>query len=141
MAAINRLLSCYQTGNAPADPAALLRRYIEAVEEYEDRDIEAGVDLLIKGKVPGINGSFAPTPPQVATASRMALEKRVDAEALERRLHPRLPPPDVEKTPEARERVRKMVASLTGKLGDNLRTEEAARAAQRRARLFRGDAA
>lgn len=53
-----------------------------------------GVQLLLAGSVPEHDGRYAPTAPQVARAARMALDKRVDAESLERRLHPVLPAPD-----------------------------------------------
>lgn len=95
----------------------MFRRYLEAVDEFTADDIDGGVDLLMKGKLPGYNGNFAPTPPQLASAARIVRDKRLDSEALTRRCTPRLSAPDVAKTPEQRARARAKMEEFVRSVG------------------------
>lgn len=113
LAAIDKMLSAFPPLNVPGTADEVLRRYVEAVEDRFDIDIEGGVDLIVKGKVPGYSGAFAPTPPQFATAVRIAQDQRVSRE-MDRR--PRLPPPDVVRTAESMARVRSMTEEIGEKL-------------------------
>ncbi len=128
--AISKLLSPFPAGAAQGTADEVIRRYLEAVEEFIADDIEAGVDFIMKGKLAGYNGNFAPTPPQLATAARTMRDKRLDHEALMRRYTPRIAPPDVERTPEAQQRVRQVMAQAVKTIGaaDGAPTEEAAAA-------------
>ena len=85
IAAINALLSPFPAGVTQGPAEEVFRRYLEAVDEFTADDIDGGVDLLMKGKLPGYNGNFAPTPPQLASAARIVRDKRLDSEALTRR--------------------------------------------------------
>lgn len=116
--------------NTDADGAA--RGYLLAIEDYPLGDVQAAVRLLITGQFAEHDGRYPPTPPQLGRACRHVLNRRVEAEDRDRRLHPHLPPPDVVKTAESRARVAGMVAQLVGKMAETARTEDAA-AAKRRA--------
>lgn len=89
-----------------------MRRYLDAVEEFAPFDVEDGVDLLMKAKIPGYDGRFAPTPPQLATASRKARDKRLEDMARARRLRPALPAPPIEHTDDERERAKAKVSEF-----------------------------
>ena len=121
--AITKLLSPFPAGNTQGTADEVLRRYLDAVEEFYPFDIEDGVDLLMKAKIPGYDGRFAPTPPQLATASRVARDKRLDAMSRERRLRPALPPPDIEKTPEQRARAKAKVAEFVASVSPDPQDE------------------
>lgn len=105
---INRLLACFRTpGQAdPADAEQQFRNYIFAVDDYHAADVEAAVEALIKGTAPGVNPSFLPPPPVVGAECRRQMNLRLDRE---RDRRPKLPPPDVERTPESQARVRELV--------------------------------
>lgn len=117
IAAINALLSPFPAGVTQGPAEEVFRRYLEAVDEFTADDIDGGVDLLMKGKLPGYNGNFAPTPPQLASAARIVRDKRLDSEALTRRYTPRLPAPDIAKTPEQRARARAKMEEFVRSVG------------------------
>ena len=116
------------------DPEEALRRYFEAIEDFPAYDLETAVTLFVKGRVPGFDGRFAPTPPMLATACRQAAEMRQREAYLESFNNPRLPPPDIEKTDERRHRARALmeqtVANLTA--GTAVETAEAEAASKAR---------
>jgi len=114
--------------------------YFEAVSIYEAQDVEAGIADLLSGSVPGHNPSYVPPAPVVASATRRAMERRTDRLAREKALHPRLPPPDVEKTPESRARVKAMVNGLVNNFAEQHRTEDAAAAKRKHDRLVKANA-
>lgn len=86
-----------------------MRRYVEVAAGFDVDLVERGVDLLLTGAIPGYDGRFAPTPPQLGTACRRAAEKRAHERYLEGFTAPRLPAPEIEKTPEQREHAKAMV--------------------------------
>ena len=79
--------------------------------------------MFIKGQVPGHDGRFAPTPPMLAGACRLVLERENRARYLEGLSAPRLPSPDIEKTPEQRERAKAKVAEFVASVGADAMTE------------------
>ena len=107
----------------------MLRVYFEALVDYETRDIEAGIQNMLSGKVDGFNPSFLPPAPLVAKAIRAAMHQRLDTE---RRTRPALPPPErKDPTPEQKERVRVLMEDFTRRYTSE--RSEAERAEQRRA--------
>jgi hypothetical protein len=68
----------------------MVKTYLHAVSIYETRDVIQGISDFITGNVPGHNPAFAPSAPQVGSAVRRAMERRVEAERLDRL---QLPPP------------------------------------------------
>lgn len=82
------------------DAEAALAAYELVMRQADERDLQPGFMLLINGEYPGHDGRFAPTAPQLASAIRMARDKRLESERLDRIAQPRLPAPDIEKTPE-----------------------------------------
>lgn len=86
-----------------------MRAYLLAVEDYPADDVEAAVAMLIKGTAPGINPSFRPKPSEVGAECRRQMNLRLDHEARERAYRPKLPPPDIERTPESQARVRELM--------------------------------
>lgn len=122
---LRKLFSAFPVTNN-ADPEENLRRYFEAVEEYAFWDLETAVDRFIKGKVPGFEGRFAPTPPMLAAQCRRALEERLASEARKR---PRLaaPEPEEVKDPKIAAGLRKLAEDL----GRKMLTDEAAKERKR----------
>jgi len=112
-AAFQRLFRTYRFVE-PAEADEMLRVYFEALSDYETQDIEAGIRDMLSGRVDGFNPSFLPPAPLVAKSVRAAMMTRLDSEARTRL--PALPPPDIEKTPESRARVKAMVDELIAKL-------------------------
>lgn len=136
LAVVNRLLSPFPAGGQGAGED-VLREYVRVAQSYTDADLTAGADLLMSGRFPGYDGRFAPSPPQFGAACRKALEDRLDAEAIDRRMRPRLAPPDVEKTDESRKRVLARTAELVEALAAQQRTEDAQVERERKARQAR----
>jgi hypothetical protein len=130
--ALERLFRTYQQSDrGDALDVALERMerakvYFEAVEQYELRDIEAAVSSFLSGSAPGHNPSFIPPAPVVAAEVRRQLNLRLDHAA--RIAKPKLPPPDVVKTPESRARVKARVDELVANLAAEHRTDDAAKA-------------
>jgi len=112
-AAFQRLFRTYRFVE-PAEADEMLRVYFEALDDYETQDIEAGIRNMLSGRVDGFNPSFLPPAPLVAKSVRAAMMARLDSEARSRL--PALPPPDIEKTPESRARVKAMVDELIANL-------------------------
>ena len=112
----------------------MLHNYLLAVDDYAADDVEAAVTLYIKGAMPGFDGRFAPTAPMLATGCRKAVEDRSRVAYLAGMQMPRLPPPDIEKTDEQRQRARALmeqtVANLTA--GAAVETAEAEAASKAR---------
>lgn len=118
-AALERLFRTYPSlgkGSTPEEIsrslAAAAQVYYEAVAPYTADDVEVAVNAFLTGTVPGHNTAFAPTAPMVGSACRRAMEKRVDAENLRRRLRPALPKPDIVHTDEERARAKALVADF-----------------------------
>lgn len=111
----------FQSGDADAALAA----YAMVIGQADQRDVEAGVMMIINGQLPGFDGRFAPTATQLARAIRICLERRVDREIAERRALP--PPPDdwVDDPPEVKARNRARMDELAASLAAQHRTEEA----------------
>lgn len=107
------------------DLTATIKTYLHAVSIYETRDVIQGISDFITGNVPGHNAAFAPSAPQVGSAVRRAMERRVEAERLDRLALP--PPPDdfEQDPPDVRARNKARMDALAEQLAANLRTEEA----------------
>jgi hypothetical protein len=129
---IKRLLAAFPPVNG--DPALVLHNYLMAVEDWAADFVEDGVTLILKGKLPGHDGRFAPTPPMVATACRMSAEASARAQYLNRLKTPALPAPDIKHTPEERARAKaKVQAFIEGVAAADLHvtTEERKRQQER----------
>lgn len=106
--------------------------YFKAVDDYRSDDVEAGVALILQGRLPNFNGNFAPTAPQVSTACRIALEARLKSEHDWR---PKLPKPDVVKEPGSQERVKAKLQEMYRPAAQPVEgTDYAALEAERKAR-------
>ena len=112
---IQRILALWPS-QAADDGEELLRAYLLAVEDYHADDVTRAVDTMVKGTAPGINPGFRPKPSEVGAECRRQLNLRVDRENLDKRLHPALPPPDIERSPESRARVAAMVKQVAANL-------------------------
>lgn len=120
IAQINRLLSAFPaTGSA--NPDDQLRAYFEATDEYILWDLETAVGRYLRGKVPGFDGRFAPTPPMLAGQCRRAMEERLERDRMDRLRAPLPPPDDPPKDPRIADGLRKLAADL----GASMRTAEA----------------
>lgn len=104
---IQRLLAGFPP--VSGDPALVLHNYLMAAEDWTADQVEDGVTLILKGKLPGHDGRFAPTAPMFAAACRLAAETAARARYLEGIMAPRLPPPDIVHTPEERARAKAQV--------------------------------
>lgn len=91
--------------------------FLTALDGFAVDLVEDAVDLVLRGELPGHDGRFAPTPPQLASAARIVRDKRLDSEALTRRYTPRLPAPDIAKTPEQRARARAKMEEFVRSVG------------------------
>jgi hypothetical protein len=137
-AAFERLFRTYGPlgqGSTPEEVARdrieRIKVYFDAVALYEERDVEEAVENFLNGSAPGVsNFSFAPPAPVVGAEVRRVMNLRLDHEARIRK--PALPPPDIEKTDESRERVRLLAAQAIDKLASDLRTDDAAKTADRK---------
>lgn len=135
MTAIDRMLSGFPPLNAQGSAEEVLSRYVEAVRDRFDIDIEAGVDIVNRGELPGFTGAFAPTPPQFASAVRIAQDKRAAREARDRALRPALPAPLIEHSAESRAKMADMVAGVVANLKSVTADEDEA-ASKRRAEMW-----
>lgn len=107
------------------DGEAALAAYEIVLSEADPRDMQPGVMILINGELPGHDGRFAPTAPQLARAIRTARDKRLDHEAEERA---RLPKPDdewVDDSPDVKARNKARLDELAANLAKSMRTDEA----------------
>ena len=130
--ALDRLFRTYQQSDRNADPGDLARErmarakvYFEAVSIYEPGDVEQAVMDFITGNVPGHNPAFAPSAPQVGSAVRRAMERRLEAARLNKLALP--PPPDewVDDAPDVKAKNKARLDALAADLAAVLRTEEA----------------
>lgn len=100
---IQRLLAAFPV-TSQADPALVLHNYLTAIDDWHADHVEDAVTMFIKGEVPGHDGRFAPTAPMLARACGLVLERENRNRYLAGLQQPRLPKPDIEKTPEQRAR-------------------------------------
>lgn len=131
--ALDRLFRTYEKSDRNVDPGDLARDrmakarvYFEAVGPYEACDVEQAVTDFLTGNVPGgWNVAYAPSAPQVGSAVRRAMERRVEAERLNRLALP--PPPDdfVQDPPEVRARNRAMMDALAASLASTMDMDKA----------------
>lgn len=127
---IKRLLASFPP--VSGDPALVLHNYLTAVSGFASDFVTDGVDIIIRGELPGHDGRFAPTPPMLATACRIATERLARARYLDGIKAPRLPKPDIPKTDAARQRVREQMKHAAETIGAvNLDTSEAEMAASK----------
>jgi hypothetical protein len=107
------------------DLGATIKTYLHAVSIYETRDVIQGISDFITGNVPGHNPAFAPSAPQVGSAVRRAMERRVEAERLDRL---QLPPPAddfVQDPPEVRAKNRATLDALAASLASTMDMDKA----------------
>jgi hypothetical protein len=107
------------------DLGATIKTYLHAVSIYETRDVIQGISDFITGNVPGHNPAFAPSAPQVGSAVRRAMERRVEAERLDRL---QLPPPAddfVQDPPDVRAKNRAMLDALASSLASSMDMDRA----------------
>lgn len=127
---IKRLLASFPPVNG--DPALVLHNYLTAVSGFATDFLTDGVDLIIRGELPGHDGRFAPTPPMLATACRLAAEKNARQRYLAGLGAPQLMASTIEKTDEQRQRVREKAKYAAQTIGAvNLDTTEAEMAASK----------
>jgi hypothetical protein len=111
----------------PGDLAAQIEAYGIALEGHDPRDIEAAVRRFIRGEVDGHNQSFPPTASKLGGVVRQCLAERLDSEHRARMAQPQLPPPDIEKTTEGRQRVRALTEKAIKDLSEKMLTPDARR--------------
>jgi len=121
---IQRLLAGFPA-TSQAEPALILHNYLMAVEDWSADFVEEGVTLVLKGRLPGHDGRFAPTAPMLATACRMAAEQAARTNYLRRISTPALPAPTIAHTDEERTRARAKVAEFVASVSDDQQNEEA----------------
>lgn len=88
--------------------------YFEAVEPYQTGDILDAVTNFLTGKAPGVNPSFAPPAPALASECRRVMNLRLEHERI---MRPALPPPP---EPEISEAERARVAAGFKRLSESL---------------------
>jgi hypothetical protein len=101
----------HQRSNNPAEE---LRLQLKATAGFEVELVEEAASMFTTGEVVGHSGEWRPSPAVVAYACRQAAARRNRRAYLDRLDRPRLPPPQVEKTPESRQRFRQMFAHFLG---------------------------
>jgi hypothetical protein len=106
------------------DLAATIKTYLHAVSIYETQDVIQGISDFITGNVPGHNAAFAPSAPQVGSAVRRAMERRVERERLDRLALP--PPADdfVQDPPEVRAKNRALLDKLAADLASSMQMDD-----------------
>lgn len=122
--AFQRLFRTYRFVD-PGEADEMLRVYFEALVDYETRDIEAGIQNMLSGRVDGFNPSFLPPAPLVARSVREALNQRLDAEHRERKA---LSPPAndfVQDPPEVRAKNRALLDQLATDLASTMDMDRA----------------
>lgn len=131
--ALDKLFRTYDRSDRNGDPGDLARDrmakakvYFEAVEPYEAQDVEQAVNDFLTGNVPGgWNVAYAPNAPQVGSATRRAMERRVERERLDRLALP--PPADdfVQDPPEVRAKNRARLDALAASLASSMQMDDA----------------
>ncbi len=133
--AIRRLLGSFaevparpgETQEQRAERMALqVHNYLTAIDGFDIGLVEDGVDLVLRGELPGHDMRWAPTPPMLATACRAAADKSARQRYLAGIKAPRLPPPDITHSPEERERARQKVAEFIASQGPSFAEQQAA---------------
>lgn len=109
------------------DGETVLAAYEWVMQGESERDVIDGVDLVMRRKLPGFDGRFAPTAPQLAQAIQMARDRRLESERRSRLLLP--PPASREVSPEERA----VVAGKFSKFIANVGVARSNEAALRRA--------
>lgn len=110
------LLGSFPTFSS-GDGEAALAAYEVVMRAADERDLQPGFMVLLNGEYPGHDGRFAPTAPQLASAIRIARDKRLESERYDKLRHPRLPPPDIEKTPEQMARAKAQLQEFINSVG------------------------
>jgi hypothetical protein len=106
--------------------------FLTALDGFAVGLVEDAVDLVLRGELPGHDGRFAPTPPMLATACRMAAEKNARRNYINGIRQPRLAAPEIRKTDEQRQRVKELAKHAAETIGAvNLDTSEAEMAASK----------
>jgi hypothetical protein len=102
-----------------------VKTYLHAVSIYETQDVIQGISDFITGNVPGHNPAFAPSAPQVGSAVRRAMERRVESDRLNRLSLP--PPPDdfEQDPPEVRAKNRARMDELAASLASAMDMDSA----------------
>ena len=110
---INRLLASFPATQSGASDDAL-DGYEIGIADVPAEFVAIAMTRFLSGKVPGQHLSFPPSPAQLASEARVHWHKRLDDARRERELHvATLPSPaPVQHSPEARERISKMVADF-----------------------------
>lgn len=127
---IQRLLSAFPD-TMRGDPTLLLHNYLTAIEDYTADTVSDAVDMFLRCEIPAFDGRFAPTAPVLASGCRFAAEKAARANYLSRLAAPKLPPPQIEHTPEERERIRAMAREAAATLASPAAEHEAEIAARK----------
>lgn len=100
--------------------------YFEATAPYEAQDVDRAVSDFLAGDVPaGWNVAYAPSAPQVGSAVRRAMERRLEAQRIGRIA---LPPPadDFEQDPpEVRAKNRARLDALAASLASAMEMDRA----------------
>ncbi len=106
------------------DLGATIKTYLHAVSIYETQDVIQGISDFITGRVPGHNAAFAPSAPQVGSAVRRAMERRLEAERINRLSLP--PPADdfVQDPPEVRAKNRALMDELAKSLASSMQMDD-----------------
>jgi hypothetical protein len=107
----------FQTGDAEA----ALTAYQLVIAKEDQRDLQDGVMLIIDSRLPGHDGRFAPTAPQLARAIRICRDKRIEAETKQAKLLTGASPsddwlPNEAQRARGRQVLEKLSASLTAQL-------------------------
>lgn len=132
--AIRRLFGQFPELGGPPDESLAERAerlalrttgYLMALDGFAFEIVEDGVDLVIRGELPGHDGRFVPTAPMLASACRLAAEKHARQRYLNGIKAPRLPAPDIVHSAESQARVRDLAKHAAEVIGAvNLDTTE-----------------
>jgi len=140
-AAFERLFRTYGPlgqGSTPEeitrDRIERIKVYFDAVAIYLEDDVEAAVEAVLTGSAAGMNPNFAPPAPAFAGECRRQMNMRLRRAELARLGHPRLPPPDIEKTDEQRQRARAKMEAAIDSLSSGTALESAESLAASKAR-------
>lgn len=107
------------------DLAATVKTYLHAVSIYETRDVIQGISDFITGNVPGHNTAFAPSAPQVGSAVRRAMERRLNSERLDKLALP-APADDFQQDPpEVRAKNKARLDALAASLASTMEMDRA----------------
>lgn len=127
------LLGSFPTFSS-GDAEAALAAYEIVMSNAAEQDLQPGFMILINGEYPGHDGRFAPTAPQLATAIRMARDRRLEHERVMNSHQARLPSPDIAKTPEQRMRAKAKLAEFLMSVGKSEVEQNAEQMAASKAR-------